>query len=174
MAAATIEDREENYDTQEYYDAEEGSPQDYFAEPADYWEEQEEGFCGMIQNNSQGAPDLFDEQLPPKDPPFAMPELSEGLQKRFKKGTLEEVEGGIPIFAKENYTIPARSQMTLPVRWGAKPPRNSMMVIHHAEGNQFSNQLMGGSCVVNSFSEHPLYVVTNLRNKPVVLPTVLP
>jgi transcriptional regulator with XRE-family HTH domain len=172
-----IEEIEESVQGDEFYDAEEGSPLDYFAEPVDHWAQEEPGFCGMINVNSGAPSPDFEELLPENDVPYEVPELCEGTRKRYKTNTLQELEGGIPIFAKENYHIPPRCQATFPIRWGKQPPKGTVWVIKPAEGNAFSNQILGGHCLVEVFEQPGIemcYMVANLRNDDVVLPTVLP
>jgi hypothetical protein len=127
-----------------------------------------------MDKDEKGDPILFEDLLPPKDAPYEIPELSDGTRERFGKDSWNEVEGGVPIFATENFTVPARSQLTFPVRWGAKRPKNRDMVIVPSEANLFSNQLTAAHCLVHSATPNPVFTVLNTRNQAVVIPTVLP
>jgi transposase InsO family protein len=88
---------------------------------------------------------------------------------------MQEREKAIPIYPKTDTWVKARSQTTLPVRWGGKPNPENDYIITPNDANIFSNSLLAGHVVVSGAQKHPQYLVSNLRAaKPVEIPRTLP
>jgi transposase InsO family protein len=119
----------------------------------------------------------FEEELPPAAPPYAIPELCSARPSTSKCPTisLHEKEKAIPIYPKTDTWVKARSQTTLPVRWGSRPDPEKDYVVTPNDANVFSNNLLAGHVVVSGAIRFPQYLITNLRpSRPVEVPKTLP